>query len=103
MKVAIYGREFSSNTLPYVQQVFDCLMQFGIQPLVYENFSQFISGKVFFPTKLKTFNSYDTLKGHADVLISLGGDYSNKQVVVYDRHMGYTKLCHPVKHFLHCI
>jgi len=82
MKVAIYGREFSSNTLPYVQQVFDCLMQFGIQPLVYENFSQFISGKVFFPTKLKTFNSYDTLKGHADVLISLGGDGTMLDTVI---------------------
>jgi NAD+ kinase len=74
MKIAIYGREFSSATLPYVQQVFDCLLHFGIEPLVFEKFSLFISGKVFYPSQFQTFASYNDIKGRADVLISLGGD-----------------------------
>ena len=47
MKIAIYGREFSNAALPYVQQVFDSLMQFEIEPFLYDKFSQFISGKIY--------------------------------------------------------
>jgi NAD+ kinase len=74
MKIAIYGRDFSNTALPYVQQVFDCLMEFGIEPYVYDKFSQFISGKVYFPKKLHIYRNNTDLKGQVDVLISLGGD-----------------------------
>ncbi|WP_256012010.1 NAD kinase [Desertivirga xinjiangensis] len=74
MKIAIYGREFSSNALPYVQQVFDCLLQFGIKPLVYYKFHHFILKNNLLSAPLETFKDYNDLKGQADVLISLGGD-----------------------------
>mgnify|MGYP003574965837 CR=1 FL=1 len=74
MKIAIYGREFSSNALPYVQEVFDCLLQFGIKPLVYYEFHHFILKNRLLSAPLETFKDYNDLKGQADVLISLGGD-----------------------------
>ena len=88
MKIAIYGREFSSTTLPYVQQVFDCLIQLGIQPLVYDKFLNFISDKVFFPVKLQAFKDHCDLQGQADVLISLGGDGTMLDTVILIRDSG---------------
>lgn len=74
MKVAIYGRPFSSTTLQYVQKIFDCLAKYSIEPLVYEEFYQFISGKVFFAQKIDTFSNHEELKFKVDLLLSLGGD-----------------------------
>ena len=88
MKIAIYGREFSNTALPYIQQVFDSLMQFGIEPFVYDKFSQFISGKVFFPKKLHLFRNHNDLKGQVDVLVSLGGDGTILDTVTLVRDSG---------------
>jgi NAD+ kinase len=75
MKIAIYGRQFNNSVLPYVQQVFDCLAKNNIEPFVFEKYSQFISGKIFFPKKFHIFKNHsELLKSEADVMISLGGD-----------------------------
>ena len=88
MKIAIYGREFNQNTLPYVQQVFDCLMKYSVEPIVFEGFAAFIQGKVFYPTALQTFSSYREIKGHADFMISLGGDGTMLDTVTLLRDSG---------------
>ncbi|MEO8795848.1 MAG: NAD kinase [Daejeonella sp.] len=75
MKIAIYGRQFNNSVLPYVQQVFDSLAKHDIEPLVFEKYSQFISGKIFFPKRFQNFKNYNELiQAKVDVLISLGGD-----------------------------
>ncbi|MBC7914254.1 MAG: NAD kinase [Pyrinomonadaceae bacterium] len=88
MRIAIYGREFSNTALPYVQQVFDCLMEFGVEPYVYDKFSQFISGKVYFPKKLQIYRNHNDLKGQVDVMISLGGDGTMLDTVTLIRDSG---------------
>ena len=75
MKIAIYGRQFNNSVLPYVQQVFDSLAKFGIEPFIYEKYSAFIAGKIFFPNKVRVFKDYDELVScKVDVMVSLGGD-----------------------------
>jgi NAD+ kinase len=74
MRIAIYGRSFSNTALPYVQQIFDYLAKYSIQPLLFDNFRQFISGRIFFPGKIETFCNHNELKGNVDFLLSLGGD-----------------------------
>ena len=75
MKIAIYGRQFNNSVLPYVQQVFDSLSKFDIEPFVYEKYNQFISGKIFFPKKIHSFLDHnELLSNEVDVMISLGGD-----------------------------
>ena len=75
MKIAIYGRQFNNSVLPYVQQVFDSLARFDIEPYVFERYNQFIAGKIFFPKKINTFNTHkDLVSNKVDVMISLGGD-----------------------------
>ncbi len=75
MKIAIYGRQFNNSVLPYVQQVFDSLAVHDTEVFVFDKYSQFISGKIFFPKKFENFNTYqDLIAGKVDVMISLGGD-----------------------------
>jgi NAD+ kinase len=75
MKIAIYGRQFNNSVLPYVQQVFDSLSKFDIEPFVYEKYNQFIAGKIFFPKKIHSFlDHHELLTNKVDVMISLGGD-----------------------------
>ncbi|MBC8054455.1 MAG: NAD kinase [Sphingobacteriaceae bacterium] len=88
MKIAIYGREFSNTALPYVQQVFDCLMKFGIEPYLFDKFSQFISGKIYFPKKLQIYRNHNDIKGQVDVLVSLGGDGTILDTVTLVRDSG---------------
>lgn len=74
MKFAIYGREFNNSVLPYVQEVFDALERYNIEALVYGNYHHFIKDKVKLTQNVSIFNNCAELIGHADVLISLGGD-----------------------------
>lgn len=75
MKIAIYGRQFNNTVLPYVQQVFDSLAQYDVEPFVYDKYNHFISSKIFFPKKFQIFkNNADLIAAKVDVVISLGGD-----------------------------
>ncbi|MES2874776.1 MAG: NAD kinase [Bacteroidota bacterium] len=75
MKIAIYGRQFNNTVLPHVQQVFDSLAQYEVEPFVYDKYNHFISGKIFFPKKFQIFRNYhDLIAAKVDVVISLGGD-----------------------------
>lgn len=74
MKIGIYGRQFNSNVLPYVQQVFDCLVKQKADVYVYHNFYDFVTNKIFLPQEFKTFKTHIDLQNNVDVLVSLGGD-----------------------------
>lgn len=75
MKIAIYGRQFNNTVLPHVQQVFDCLAHYDVEPFVYDKYNHFISGKIFFPKKFQIFRNHtDLIAAKVDVVISLGGD-----------------------------
>lgn len=88
MKIAVYGREFSNTTLPFVQQVFDCLRKFDIELYVYEKFARFISGRIYYPKKLYEFKSYYEIKGVTEVMLSLGGDGTMLDTVTLIRDSG---------------
>lgn len=75
MKIAIYGRQFNNSVLPYVQQVFDSLAKFDIEPYIYDKYNQFISGKIFYPKRIHLFKDHrELIESQVDVVISLGGD-----------------------------
>ncbi len=74
MKIAIYGRDFNDSVLPFVQEVFDALVENKITILIYQRYNNFIKNKIKLPSEVTTFNSYQELVDQADVLLSLGGD-----------------------------
>lgn len=88
MKIGIYGRQFNNSVLPYVQQVFDCLVAFEVEVLVYENFYEFVKDKLFLPKQFGTFKTYLDLKDNVDVMISLGGDGTMLDTVTLVRDSG---------------
>lgn len=88
MKIAIYGREFSNTTLPFVQEVFDSLRKYNVGLFVYEAFNKFISGKIYFPGKMEVFRGHHDIKGVVDVMISLGGDGTMLDTVTLIRDSG---------------
>ncbi len=88
MRIAIYGREFNPTVLPYVQEVFDELERHHIEPVVFENFYQFITGKVVLPEAVATFNDSPSLIAQADLLISLGGDGTLLDTLAIVRNCG---------------
>ncbi len=74
MKIAIYGRQFNSSVVPFLQHIFDCLAARQIETVIYDKFNQFIADKIKLNTTPDTFSSADDLKGQVDKLFSLGGD-----------------------------
>ena len=74
MKIAIYGRDFNDNVLPFVQQVIDTLDSTKIEIAIYRKFFSFVEKKLVLPENLTTFDSHQDLASKADILLSLGGD-----------------------------
>lgn len=74
MKIALYGRDFNDNVLPFVQEVFDALSANNIEVTVYLKFFDFVKDKLTLPLQISTFSGYTELVGNADILLSLGGD-----------------------------
>lgn len=75
MKIGVYGRQFNNTVIPYVQQVFDCLVACGADVVIYHDFYDFLKDKLFLPKEFNAFTKHnDLVAGKVDVMISLGGD-----------------------------
>jgi len=74
MKIALYGRDFNDNVLPFVQEVFDALATNQIEVTVYQKFFDFVKHKITLPNHISTFSGHTELISKADILLSLGGD-----------------------------
>lgn len=74
MKIALYGRDFNDSVLPFVQEVFDALVENNISILIYQRYYNFIKNKVKLPTEITVFTNHQELVNQANVLLSLGGD-----------------------------
>ncbi len=88
MVIGIYGRQFNNSVLPYVQQVFDCLVECNVEVLVYEDFFEFVKDKLFLPKQFGIFSTHVDLKSKVDVMISLGGDGTMLDTVTLVRDSG---------------
>ncbi len=88
MKLGVYGRKFNNSVLPYVQQVFDCLVEWEVEVLIYSDFYDFLKDKLFLPKAFKSFSSHKELIGNIEVMISLGGDGTMLDTVTLVRDSG---------------
>jgi NAD+ kinase len=74
MKIAIYGRQFNDAAVfPYVQQVFDNLLQHNVDVYVHHQLNKHLEGKIS-TSAYKILNADDKIKGFIDVFLTLGGD-----------------------------
>jgi len=74
MKIVVYGNKFNKEASPYVEQLFNLLIEKGVQISV--NNSLFEFTKQFFPLNEKVIvkNKKSLLEVDTDFLISVGGD-----------------------------
>ena len=96
MKVAIYGRDFSTklparqeahtdSTADALQTLFTRLDKAGVEVLVYEPFLKHLGKKI----KAKnTFTKHEELKGKVKFLFSIGGDGTFLETVRFVRDSG---------------
>jgi NAD+ kinase len=88
MKIGIYSRQFNDTVLPYVQQVFNALVQHQVDIYIYQDLDQSLSGKVTINSEYKTFTKGQPLNGVIDVLLTLGGDGTLLDTVSFIRDSG---------------
>ncbi len=87
MNIAIYGRQFNQDALPYVQEVFDNLAHHGVEVYVHHQLNEFITDKIRTPT-YHVLKEVDNVKDHIDVFITLGGDGTMLDMVNVIRDTG---------------
>lgn len=87
MNIAIYGRQFNTEALPYVQEVFDNLVQHNVEIYVHHQLNEYITDKIK-TVKYHVLNIGDNLKGFIDLFLTLGGDGTLLDIVSVIRDTG---------------
>ncbi|QJD94678.1 NAD kinase [Mucilaginibacter robiniae] len=87
MNIAVYGRQFNDSALPFAQQVFDSLAQHQVGIFVHCRLHEFLTAKTI-NTNYQLLDENVPLKGHIDVLITLGGDGTMLDIVTLIRDTG---------------
>jgi NAD+ kinase len=85
MKVAIYGRSTSANVSEHVQTLFQKLREYSPEVYIYEPFCDFIKQNLNIPFQVKTFSSHNDIRGKADYMLSVGGDGTFLEAVLFVR------------------
>lgn len=85
MKIAVHGRSFSDDTLPYIQQMFDYLKKHKVKMQLYLPFYTFLKKKGIEIDKKATFYSDRSELQKADFVFSVGGDGTLLETVTYVR------------------
>jgi NAD+ kinase len=87
MNIAIYGRQFSPDALPHVQEVFDNLGRHGVEIYVHQQLNEHITDKIK-KISYHVLKDVDNIKGLIDVFITLGGDGTMLDMVNVIRDTG---------------
>lgn len=74
MRIALFGKEFTSDQLDYVRILIEALENKGCKLLIWEPFYDFLKDRISFRQEVTLFHDHMDLKGQADLLFSVGGD-----------------------------
>ncbi len=74
MRIAIYGRQFNDIAVfPYIQQVFDALLQHDVDIYVHHQLNKNLEGNIS-TVAYNVLNEHDQIEGFIDAFLTLGGD-----------------------------
>ena len=88
MRVAIYGRKVTKQTLSAFHEVFETILSFGWSILLEEDFSKLLAQKTSVSFDFETFTTHAELGIGVDLLMSIGGDGTFLKSVSYIRNSG---------------
>jgi NAD+ kinase len=88
MRIAVYGRQFNDPVVvPYIQQVFDNLVQHGVEIYVHPQLHDFVQENIK-TVKYSVLDNTDQLKNFVDLFLTLGGDGTLLDMVTVIRDSG---------------
>jgi len=88
MRIAIYGRPFNDPAvLPYIQQVFDALIQHNVEIYVHYQLHNYLKGNLN-TVQYNVLEPSDQIKGFIDLFLTLGGDGTMLDMVTVIRDSG---------------
>ncbi|MFN3403369.1 MAG: NAD kinase [Cytophagaceae bacterium] len=82
MNIAIHGRPFSNEVIPYIQNMFDVLKEREAKLQIYSKFKDFLDKKSIKKGRVKTYNNREELLD-ADFIFSIGGDGTFLETITY--------------------
>lgn len=86
MRVAIYGRKITKQTLSAFNEVFETILSFGWSILLEEDLSKTLKQKKSVTFSFETFTTHSELASDVDLMISIGGDGTFLKSVDYIRN-----------------
>jgi NAD+ kinase len=88
MRIAVYGRQFNDPVVvPYIQQVFDNLVQHGVEIYVHPQLHDFVQENIK-TAKYSVLDKTKPLKDFIDLFLTLGGDGTLLDMVTVIRDSG---------------
>jgi NAD+ kinase len=88
MRIAVYGRQFNDQAVfPYIQQVFDILIQHNVEIYVHHQLHKYLQGNIT-AVEYKVLENTDQIKGFIDLFLTLGGDGTLLDMVTVIRDSG---------------
>lgn len=89
MKIAIYGRTFNEQAIPYVRQFFELLDKYNTTCVIYQEFREYMEQlKIGLPVCGSFTDSEELATAKVDCLLSLGGDGTLLDTVTLIRDSG---------------
>jgi NAD+ kinase len=88
MKIAIYSRGVENDQLKDLKQLLDELINFGVEPIFFQDFFNQFYSSISIQGNYSTFNSFEDLDNSIDCMISLGGDGTLLDTVTLVRDSG---------------
>jgi NAD+ kinase len=74
MVIAVYGKQFSEEFTPFIQQLFDKLNAIQADVYIYKPFNDFLENKIKINALKGVFSNSDSLPKTSDFFFSIGGD-----------------------------
>jgi NAD+ kinase len=87
VKIAIYGKRLENNYLRFADDLFQTLLNKGIEVVVFDSFYQFLSKHITLNTEIKTFATHNEIT-EVDYLFSIGGDGTLLETITLVRDSG---------------
>lgn len=88
LKIAIFGKAFSDEHLPYLIQLIDLVTQQHGEILIHASLKDILNVEMITKSEIHFFSSHTELLGKADFLFSLGGDGTLLDTITFVRDSG---------------
>lgn len=74
MKIAVFGKTFSGERVPFFRMLMDSLLKYNVRLIMYKPYFELIKSYLTLPENIEFFDSHLNLPSDTDIIFSVGGD-----------------------------